>query len=420
MGIFNSFTWVASSEDCREHVLGYRERCDDTKLMEKIAHPAALALFALIAAFWLFYGLRVGLRALRLSWLKDFPPAKDADCPTISLIFAAKDEEEKLPVALSTLMSLDYPLLEIIGVDDRSTDGTGRLLDEFAANHNRLKPVHVNRLPPDWLGKPHALQCGYEQSSGDWLLFTDADVRFKPDSLRRAMRFVRDRKLEHLTLLTDAEMHGFWEAVVLTFFGTAFSLGNDAPSASNPKSRAYVGVGAFQLVSRKAYEGSGTHRRLAFEVIDDMKLAKIIKKAGFRSEVGVSGDFVVVRWHSGLRNLVRGTTKNFFAAFEYKLGFAIASVAGVLLVNILPLVGLIFGSGWIRILSAISAGIALGFQSGVNLAMRVSPLYALTYPLGAAICAYMAARSVAVTLWRNGVTWRGTFYPLDELRRRMI
>jgi glycosyltransferase involved in cell wall biosynthesis len=406
--------------DCKEHVLGYRERSDDTKLMGKIAHPAALALFALIAAFWLLYGLRVGLGALRLPWLKDFPPAKDANCPTISLIFAARDEEEKLPIALNTLTSLDYPRLEIIGVDDRSADETGRLLDEFAAAHDRLKPVSVKALPPDWLGKPHALQAGYEQSSGDWLLFTDADVRFKPDSLRRAMQFILDRNLDHLTLLTDAEMHGFWELVVLTFFGTAFSLGNDAPSASNPNSRAYVGVGAFQLVSRKAYEASGTHRRLAFEVIDDMKLAKIIKQGGFRSEVGVSGDFIVVRWHSGLRNLVRGTTKNFFAAFGYNLGFAIASVAGVLLVNILPLLGLIFGSGRIRIFAAISVAVALGFQSGVNLAMRVSPLYALTYPLGAAICAYMAARSVAVTLWRKGVTWRGTFYPLDKLRRRMV
>jgi glycosyltransferase involved in cell wall biosynthesis len=411
---------VASFRSVRQHVLGYRERSGGTKLMEKIAHSAALALFALVGAFWLFYGLRVAVGAFRLSWLKDFPPAKNADCPKISLIFAARDEEEKLAAALNTLISLDYPHLEIIGVDDRSTDGTARILDEFAAGHERVKPVHVSQLPTDWLGKPHALQSGYEQSTGDWLLFTDADVRFKPDSLRRAIQFVLDRKLEHLTLLTDAEMHGFWETVVLTFFGSAFSLGNDAPSAGNPNSRAYVGVGAFQLVRRKAYEASGTHRRLAFEVIDDMKLAKVIKQAGFRSAVGVSGDFIVVRWHSGLGSLVRGTTKNFFAAFGYRLDFAIASVIGVLLVNVVPLLGLILGHGWIRILSAVSVAIALGFQLGVDLAMRVSPWYALTYPLGATICAYMAARSVVVTLWRNGVTWRGTFYPLNELRRRMV
>ena len=388
--------------------------------MGKIAYDAALLLFGLIAAFWLLFGLRVAVGAFRLPWLKDFGPAKDTDCPKISLIFAARDEEEKLPSALDTMISLDYPQLEIIGVDDRSMDKTARILDQFAAVHDRVKPVHVSQLPADWLGKPHALQSGYEQSTGDWLLFTDADVRFKPDSLRRAMTFVFARKLDHLTLLSDAEMHGFWETVVLTFFGIAFSLGNDVASASNPKSRAYVGVGAFQLVSRKAYEASGTHRRLAFEVIDDMKLAKIIKQAAFRSGVGVSGDSIVVRWHSGLGNLVRGTTKNFFAAFGYRLDLAIASVIGVLLVNVVPLLGLILGHGWIRFLSAVSVAITLGFQLGVDLAMRVSPWYALTYPLGATICAYMAARSVVLTLWRNGVTWRGTFYPLDELRRRMV
>src|SRR5262249_28478477 len=152
----------------------------------------------------------------------------------------------------------------------------------------------------------------------DWLLFTDADVRFQPDSLRRAVSLTQARKADHLTLLADAEMHGFWEKVLLTFFGLAFHLGNDVPAASDPKSRAYVGVGAFQLVSRRAYQASGTHQRLAFEVVDDMKLAKIIKQGGFLSAIGVSGGAIVVRWHAGLGNLVRGTTKNFFAAFGYR------------------------------------------------------------------------------------------------------
>ena len=163
-------------------------------------------------------------------------------------LFAARDEEEKLPAALATLSALDYPRLEIIGVDDRSTDATGQILEQFAAKDERIWPVHVAELPPEWLGKPHALQTGFEQSTGEWLLFTDADVRFKPDTLRRAMTLVREGNLDHLTLLSDAEMHGFWETVLLTFFGSAFCLGNNVPAASNPRSRAYVGVGAFQLV----------------------------------------------------------------------------------------------------------------------------------------------------------------------------
>jgi glycosyltransferase involved in cell wall biosynthesis len=389
-------------------------------LTSKVEHIAGLIFFGFAAAFWVFHGLRVAYGALRLPWIKDFAAAADADCPRISLIFAARDEEEKLPAALATMTALDYPQLEIIAVDDRSQDGTGRILDEFAQAHARLRVVHIDKLPPGWLGKPHALQKAYEVATGDWLLFTDADVRFHADVLRRVVTVVSERKLDHLTLLVDMDLAGFWETVLMTFFGLAFHLGNAPYSASNPKSRGYVGVGAFQLLRREAYEKSGTHRRLAAEVIDDMKLAKIVKQAGFRSEVGVSADAVIVRWQAGLGNLIRGTTKNFFAVFGYSLPFALASLTAMFVTNVLPFAGVAFGSGWVRILAGIAAGMALVFHAAVDVAMRVSPLYALTHPVGALFFCYMVARSTVVTLWRGGIVWRGTFYPLEELKRGVV
>ena len=379
-----------------------------------------LLLFGSLAAFWIFHGLRVALGAAQLPWLSDFSPAPDEGCPSISIIFAARDEEEKLRAALETLVAIDYPKLEIVAVDDRSADATGRILDEFATRNARLRPVHVRELPSGWLGKPHALQRGYETASGEWLLFTDADVRFRPDALRRAITLAQNRKLDHLTLLADVDMVGFWETVLLTFFGMAFHLGNVPHAVSNPKSGAYVGVGAFQLLRRSAYEASGTHRRLAMEVVDDMKLTKLLKQSGFRSGVGVSGNAVVVRWQSGLGNLVRGTTKNFFAAFGYNLPFAVFGCLAMLGVNTLPILGVVFGHGWVRILALVAILIPLGFHAGVDVVMRVSPLYALTYPIGSALFSYMVARSVVVTLWQGGVTWRGTFYPLSDLRRGVV
>jgi len=136
-------------------------------------HVFGLALFGFIAFFWLTYGIRVGYGAIRLPWLRNFSPAADPDCPRISLILAARDEEEKLPAALATLMEIDYPNLEVIAVDDRSNDATRRILDDYTAAHPRLRVVHVTELPPGWLGKPHGLQKAYEISTGDWLLFTD-------------------------------------------------------------------------------------------------------------------------------------------------------------------------------------------------------------------------------------------------------
>jgi glycosyltransferase involved in cell wall biosynthesis len=383
-------------------------------------HTFGLVVFSLVAAFWVFHGLRVAYGAKKLPWVKNLAPARDEACPSISLVFAARDEEEKLPAALATLAALDYPHLEIIGVDDRSQDATGRILDDFAAAYPRFRAVHVGELPSGWLGKPHALQEAYEASSGEWLLFTDADVRFKPEVLRRSVALAEEHKLDHLTLICNVEMHGFWEKTLLTFFGLAFHLSTDAHSVSNPNSRAYVGIGAFQLLRRTAYEAIGTHRRLAMEVVDDMKLGKLVKQSGFRSCVAIAGEFVSVRWHAGARNVIRGVTKNLFAALGYNMAFAVAALAGVLLLNVVPFLAIFAAHGWIRIFAAVAVGVALCIHGSVDVVNRVSPLYALTHPIGAVLFCYMLVRSVAVTLWQGGVTWRGTFYPLKELKRGVV
>jgi hypothetical protein len=156
------------------------------------------------------------------------------------------------------------------------------------------------------------------------------------------------------------------------------------------------------------------------EVVDDMKLGKIVKQAGFRSCVGVAQDAVVVRWHAGLGNIVRGVTKNFFASAGYSLAFVVLSAAGLLLTNVAPFVAVFLAYGWIRIFAAIAVAIAMAFHVGVNITVRVSPLYALTHPIGAFLFCYMLLRSTVVTLWHGGVTWRGTFYPLEDLRRGVV
>jgi glycosyltransferase involved in cell wall biosynthesis len=383
-------------------------------------HTFGIVFSSLVAAFWVFYGLRAAYGATKLPWIKHFAPAEDAACPSISLIFAARDEEEKLPAALATLAALDYPHLEIIAVDDRSQDTTASILDEFAAVHSRFRAVHVCEIPSGWLGKTHALQKGFEASSGDWLLFTDADVRFKPDIIRRAVTLAKERNLDHLTLVCNVEMHGFWETTLITFFGLAFHLATDAHSVSNPNSRAYVGVGAFQLLRRSTYEAIGTHKRLAMEVVDDMKLGKLVKQSGFRSCVAIGQEFVTVRWHEGAGNVIRGVTKNFFAAFGYNLVFATVALAGMILLNVVPFFVVFAAHGWIRIFSAIAVGTALAMHCSVDVVNRISPLYALTHPIGALLFCYMIVRSVAVTLWQGGVTWRGTFYPLEELKRGVV
>ena len=156
------------------------------------------------------------------------------------------------------------------------------------------------------------------------------------------------------------------------------------------------------------------------EVIDDMKLGKIVKRAGFRSCVGLAQDAVTIRWHAGVKNLVRGVTKNFFAALGYNVPLVLLAVASMLLLNVLPFIAVFAGHGWIRFLALLAVTIAIALHTGIDVVMRVSPLYALTYPAGALLFCYMLLRSTVVTLWQGGVTWRETFYPLKELRRGMV
>jgi glycosyltransferase involved in cell wall biosynthesis len=380
-------------------------------------HWLTSLIFGLIALFWLTHGLRVLYGALRLPRLRDYPLAGDENCPRISILFAARDEEEKLAAALATLIALDYPRLEIVAVDDRSEDATPRILSEYAAKDSRVRVVQVNELPAHWLGKPHGLVKAYEASSGELLLFTDADVQFEPETLRRAVSFFHERKLDHLTLLCGLQMEGFWEKLLLTFFGVVFQLSTDPQRVANPKSRSYVGIGAFQLVTRHIYEAAGTHRKLALEVVDDLKLAKIVREAGGRSCVGMGEEHVTVRWHAGFVNIIRGVTKNFFAAAGYRVMLVLAHCAIIFLTCVLPFLSVAFLHGWARLFAAVAVGIAIVFQACVGTVMKAGALYGITQPIGAMVYLFMVFRSTAVTLWQGGVTWRGTFYSLKELRR---
>lgn len=367
----------------------------------------------------------------RLPRVENFAPlAKDLS-PRISIIFGARDEADKLPAALQTMLSLDYPDYEVIAVNDRSTDATGSILDDFARRDPHLRVIHLTELPPGWLGKPHALYSGCKVSTGAWLVFTDADVHYAPDVLGRAMAIVTQQKIDHLSLMTSMTMIGFWEHVVMTYFGLGFTMGTEAWSTSNPRSSRYIGIGAFQLIRREVLEAVGGHQRLAMEVVEDMKLGKLVKLGGFSSQVGYAPHHLSVRWHAGLRNLIRGTTKNFFAASSYSLGLVIIQVTGILLMSVLPWATL----AWFAIaglmgaprpdvptlvLAAAAAGISLAVHTSVAISARTSPLYGLTHPIGALIFAWMLTRSTIVTLWRGGIVWRDTFYPLADLRRGLV
>lgn len=372
------------------------------------------------ALFWIAEAIDLARGVPSIPSLDDAAPLRDSACPAVSILFAARDEAEKLPDALDTFLGLDYPRYEVIAVDDRSEDGTGAILETRGQTDARLKAVRVDSLPAGWLGKPYALQQAYEHSRGEWLVFTDADVHFAPDLLRRAIALAQEKGWVHMTLFGRAKMFTFGEKIAMTFFGLGFIMGVRPWRVSDPRSHGYAGVGAFQMIRRNAYEAMGTHRRLAMEVLDDMKLGKLAKEAGLRSGVARAGHAVSVHWHAGVRNMIRGTTKNFFAVSGFKLWRASLQVFGLLMMCVVPPLALPSVHGWARVFAAIAVGVPLIAEGGVALEFETSPLYALTYPIGALIFAWMLTRSAIVTLWQGGIVWRGTFYPLQELKRGAV
>ena len=285
-------------------------------------HTFWIILFALIACFWVFYGLRSAQSAsLDLPSLKDFPPVSGEE-PTSNLSRLCRPRRTRRKATARDSGAVDHHLPK----SRKSSRWTiarktkrPAILDDAAQRDARLRVIHIMKeLPQGWLGKAHALQKAYEASTGEYLLFTDAEC---PASRRtrsgRAMNLAQTRRLDHLTLLFDVDRDGFWETVLLTFFGLAMHLAGESHQVSNPNSRAYLGIGAFQLVRRTAYEACGTHKRLAMEVVDDMKLGKILKLGGYRSCVGVGVGFLRVRWHCGIRQSDSRRHENFFAGLSY-------------------------------------------------------------------------------------------------------
>ena len=383
-------------------------------------HILLTALLGFAAFLWVLQSLRAGFGIRRVPRLWETAPLSGSDLHRVSIVFAARNEAPNLSAAVSSMLKLDYPDYEVIAVNDRSDDGSGAILEDLARGDSRLKVIHVADLPAGWLGKPHALQIGGEAANGEWIVFTDADVRFAPDVLRRALALAESEHDDHLSLLAKLEMFGFWERVILTYFALGFLFGLEPWLTNDPKSNRYIGIGAFQMIRRPVYEEVGRHTKLAMEVVEDLKLGKLVKLAGCRSQIAFVREEVVVRWHDGLRNIVRGTTKNFFAAAGFQLWRACFHSFGMLLMSVLPWIAVFAAGGVDRVFAGVCIGCALVMHGGAARQTESAWSYSLTHPVGALIYVWMLMRSTILTLWRGGVIWRGTFYPLRELRKGVV
>ncbi len=372
------------------------------------------------ALVWLCLALPMlwGQRSIR--GLASASARNDAELPTVTIISAARDEAARVEHAAESFRAQAYPGLEIVLVDDRSTDATGVILDRLAASDSRIRALHVTELPEGWLGKCHALARGAEEAKGEWLLFTDGDVWMKPDAVRQAISLAKDLHADHLAVGADLEIHSLGERIFVAYFSALFYASQKPWEAPNPKSKSHVGIGAFNLVRRELYDRAGGHTRLRMEVLDDMALGLIVKQAGGKSWFALHDGYVRVRWHEGVRGLIRGVEKNSFAALRYRVGETVVSVTLQFLGTMAPAFGWLLPGVWPKAFAIAGwVGIWILYRSiGRNFHIRWWDF--LTAPVGAALFSYAILRSMVVTLSRRGVIWRGTHYGIKELRRGRV
>jgi len=342
--------------------------------------------------------------------------------PSLSVVVPSRDEAEGVERATLSLLEQDYPSLEIVAVDDRSRDATGRILDELAARHDRLSVVHVRELPEGWLGKNHASHVGAAAASGDWLLFTDGDVVFHQGALRRAMSFASTRGLGHLAVVPHLIAPQFLERAFVAAFALLASLKFQVWMLGRPRTGAYIGLGAFNLVRRADYERVGGHRRLAMEVVDDVKLGLVLRRSGVPQGVLLSGGLVAVRWSRGVLATARGLLKNSFAGVEWRWGHLLYVQLVVVILALLPAVAALAAPlPSLRLLALVPVALALGLHAGTARSLAGGS--------GLEGCAYILAdlALVAVGLWSaasatitGGIEWRGTRYRLESLRNGCV
>lgn len=343
--------------------------------------------------------------------------------PRLSIVVPARNEEDSISESLKQLLSLDYSNYEVLAVDDRSTDRTGEILDRIAetpAARGRLKVIHVDALPSGWLGKTHAMWTASQQSTGDWILFTDADVLFKPDSLRRVLAYAESERADHVVLFPRMIMRRPGERMMIAFFQTLFVFGHRPWKVADPKTQDHMGVGAFNLIRRSTYESVGTYKALRFEVLDDMKLGKVVKTSGFAQRNVFGEDLISIHWAKGAMGIVDNLTKNFFAIMSFQWPRAISSCVALVFLNLMPFLGVWLAHGWARVPYAIALFSMFAIYCGMSQRSSIRPYYFLLHPVSTTLFTYTMLRSTLLTLWQGGVIWRGTKYPLDELKRGLV
>ena len=350
------------------------------------------------------------------------PPLAGGDAFDLTVVVPACNEEKNIQATLRSLLASTGLRVEIIAVNDRSSDRTGERMEQIAAEAaagvgpHSLRVLHISELPAGWLGKPHAMAMGAQRATSRWLLFTDGDVIFKPRALELALRHAEAEKADHLVLVPTVVLKTWGEASALGVMNVAGGWTIRLWKVADPRARDSIGVGGFNLIRRDVYLDIGGFEALRMEVVEDLRLGWLVKSSGYAQRVAVGPHLVSLRWLQGTFAVVHLAEKNAFAVYRYRVGLTLLASLGLALQIVWPLLAIALG-GW-SLLAGLLTYAAIAMTYAANRRETLVPTWlALLFAPAAAVVLYALLRSMVLALVRNGVVWRGTLYPLDELRR---
>ena len=376
--------------------------------------------FWVVAGFWVWIAVRMTREVIGLRRLPDpDSPAGPQSRPSVTVVIPVRDGARQIEPTVAELLGQTGVALDVVVVNDRSSDGTRQVIDRLAAGDDRVAALHVDHLPNGWLGKCHALHVGSQAARGEWILLADADLRMTPETLQRAIRLACDERADHVSVLFRPRKPGLLAESCFNNFCLA-ALNADYGGVNRDRQGSFGGTGAFNLVRTEAFRAVGGYEPLRMTVCDDSRIGKLLNAGGFRSRLFV-GPEVTAEWGDSVRSNVKLLEKNMFAATEYRPTFAIGvSLLFILLPWCLGFAGGVAGFLWGSVAGlAAAAGLALTALPALLLAQKCegARAAALLCPLLWPVLVITVLNSTLVTLRQGGVRWRETFYPLSELRR---
>lgn len=383
------------------------------------------AIYALLGpVFWGLSGFLMIKGRQRMSLVNLPARPLPENPPPVSILIPAKDEGVRIADCVRSALAQDYPDLEVLAINDRSTDDTGAVLDKLASENPRLRVVHIRdgELPAGWTGKNNALATGVRQASGQWLLFIDSDVILNPPALRAAIAECLYRNFDTMSLILRLESHSFWEWLLVPLAAGSISFMYQIPLNNTPEApRIAFANGQFLMFRRDVYEAVGGHASVKDQFCEDMAFSRMLKSRGFRSKVSLGIELASVRMYSSFSSVIRGWSRIFFAASSGSPWRTLVALLVVICCGLSAYAAMAWGihrnlhpvsivGGWLWLLTGGFHLLLMHTVLGMIYHWTGNRGWAsLLFPLSAPILIYIYLRAL-IQCATGRVTWRGTSY----------